>query len=61
MHLMPCRLADFADRDGFAECEAYHLRDCMECGACTYVCMSNRPIVHLVKYAKFGLSKAKKP
>ena len=34
---------------------------CMECGACTYACMSNRPIVHLVKYAKLGLSKAKKP
>lgn len=61
MDLMPCRLADFAERDDFAACEAYHVRDCMECGACTYACMSNRPIVHLVKYAKLGLSKAKKP
>jgi len=61
MNLMPCRLADFAERDDFAECETYHVRDCMECGACTYACMSNRPIIHLVKYAKLGLSKAKKP
>lgn len=60
MNLMPCRLADFAERDDFAECESYHVRDCMECGACTYVCMSNRLIVHLIKYAKFNLSKAKK-
>ena len=61
MNLMPCRIADFAERDDFAQCETYHVRDCTECGACTYVCMSNRPIVHLVKYAKLGLSKAKKP
>jgi len=61
MNLMPCRLADFAERDDFAGCETYHVRDCMECGACAYVCMSNRPIVHLIKYAKFNLSKAKKP
>jgi len=61
MNLMPCRLADFAERDDFAGCETFHVRDCMECGACAYVCMSNRPIVHLIKYAKFNLSKAKKP
>lgn len=61
MNLMPCRIAEFAERDSFAECDAYHVRDCMECGACAYTCMSNRPIVHLIKYAKLRLSKAKKP
>ncbi len=61
MNLMPCRIAEFAERDNFAECDAYHVRDCMECGACAYACISNRPIVHLTKYAKFNLSKAKKP
>ncbi len=60
MNLMPCRLAEFAERDDFAACEAYHVRDCMECGACTFTCMSNRPIVHLIKYAKLNLAKAKK-
>ena len=61
MSLMPCRLADLAERDDFAACETYHVRDCMECGACTYVCMSNRPIVHLIKYAKSNLGKPKAP
>jgi len=61
MHLMPCRIADLAERDAFAECDALHVRDCMECGACAYMCMSNRSMVHLIKYAKLGLSKAKKP
>jgi len=61
MNLMPCRLADFAERDDFAQCDAHHVRDCMECGACAYICMSNRPIVHLIKYAKLNLIQAKKP
>lgn len=61
MNLMPNRIADFSERDNFAECDAYHVRDCMECGACAYICISNRHIVHLIKYAKLNLSKAKKP
>jgi len=61
MNLMPCRLADFAERDDFVQCDAHHVRDCMECGVCAYICMSNRPIVHLIKYAKLNLIQAKKP
>jgi electron transport complex protein RnfC len=61
MNLMPCRLGEFAERDAFAECEAFHVRDCMECGACTYQCISRRPLIHQIKYAKLSLSKAKKP
>jgi electron transport complex protein RnfC len=58
---MPTRLAMFAERDNFAECDAAHVRDCIECGACTFSCPSGIPIVHLVKYAKLNLSKPKKP
>ncbi len=61
MHLMPCRIAEFAEQDRFAECAEYRVNDCMECGACAYSCISNRPIVHLIKYAKLNLAKAKKP
>ncbi len=60
MGLMPNRLADFSERDNFTECDAYNVRDCIECGVCTYLCSSARPIVHLVKYAKLNLSKMKK-
>jgi electron transport complex protein RnfC len=61
MNLMPYRIASLAERDAFAECEASRVRDCMECGACAYTCISARPLVHLIKYAKLNLSKAKKP
>jgi Na+-translocating ferredoxin:NAD+ oxidoreductase RnfC subunit len=31
--------------------------ECKECGCCTYVCTSRRPIVHLIKMAKFDLGR----
>ncbi len=32
--------------------EEYHLMDCVECGACTYACPSNIPIVQHIRTAK---------
>ncbi len=60
MYLMPNRIADYAEMDKFAQCEEYGVKDCMECGACAYVCDVKRPIVHLVKYAKLNLAKTAK-
>ncbi len=60
MYLMPNRIADYAETDNFDQTDAYGVKDCMECGACTYVCDVKRPIVHLVKYAKLNLAKKKK-
>jgi electron transport complex protein RnfC len=59
MSLMPNRLGDFSERDDFDSCAAANVRDCMECGVCTYVCPSARPLVHLIKYAKLNLAKRK--
>jgi electron transport complex protein RnfC len=59
MRLMPSRLGDFAERDDFDSCLAVNVRDCMECGVCTFVCPSGRPLVHLIKYAKLNLAKRK--
>ncbi len=60
MLLMPNRISDWAEKDNFAKAEEYGVKDCMECGACTYVCDVKRPIVHLVKYSKLNLAKKKK-
>ena len=30
----------------------YHIMDCMECGACSYVCPSNIPLVQRFRVAK---------
>ena len=59
MGLMPVRIADYAEKDNFAECEDYGVKDCIECGACAFVCDTKRPIVHWVKYAKWNLARKK--
>ncbi len=40
--------------------EKYQVMDCVECGACTYACPSNIPIVQLIRTAKDNL-RNKKP
>ena len=59
MALMPNRISDYAEKDKFDLCDEYGVRDCMECGACAYICNVKRPMVHLVKYAKLNLAKKK--
>ena len=60
MYLMPNRIGDYAEIDNFEICKEYGLMDCMECGACAYVCASRRPLIHLIKYAKSRLAAVKK-
>jgi electron transport complex protein RnfC len=60
MGLTPNRLADYAAKDNFEACAGLGVKDCIECGACAYTCGSRRPIVHLVKYAKWNLARKKK-
>jgi electron transport complex protein RnfC len=59
MGLMPMRIADYAERDDFAKCVEYGVKDCIECGACAFACGSKRPLVHWVKYAKWNLARKK--
>jgi electron transport complex protein RnfC len=60
MGLMPNRISDYAEIEKFDQCDEFGVKDCMECGACAYVCDVRRPIVHLVKYAKLNLAKKKR-
>ena len=41
------------------EAEEYYVFDCIECGCCTYVCPSRRPIVQQIRYIKAEMRKAK--
>ncbi|NOQ79542.1 MAG: electron transport complex subunit RsxC, partial [Gammaproteobacteria bacterium] len=54
--LNPSRLALLGKARLFAEMqEKYNVMDCVECGACTYACPSNIPIVQLIRTAKDNL------
>ena len=57
--LMPYKITDYAEKDNFAMADNYGVRDCIECGACAYVCETRRPIVQLIKYTKLNLRSKK--
>lgn len=59
VYLVPSRLAAFAEHGKYGVFEEWGGQDCIECGACAFVCPAKIPIVHWVKLAKFKLSKMK--
>jgi len=50
--LLPCMLGAAAERGMLEEAKRHGLTDCLECGACTYVCPANRRLVQYIKRAK---------
>lgn len=52
MGLMPSMLSVYAEVGMYEDAKGYGLWDCFECGSCTYVCPSKRPIVQFVRLAK---------
>lgn len=53
MHLNPSRLGSLARNEAYdLMASDYHLMDCFECGACSYVCPSNIPLVQYFRLAK---------
>lgn len=50
--LLPCMLGAAAEKGMLDEAKRHGLTDCVECGACTYVCPANRRLVQYVKKAK---------
>jgi electron transport complex protein RnfC len=57
--LMPYKITDYAEKDNFAMADVYGVRDCIECGACAYVCETRRPIVQRVKDTQLNLRSKK--
>jgi electron transport complex protein RnfC len=42
----------FAKAKNFGKAQEFHLFDCIECGACSYVCPSHIPLVQYYRFAK---------
>lgn len=58
--LNPSRLALLGKARLFEDMQQkYHVMDCVECGACTYACPSNIPIVQHIRTAKDNLRNRK--
>ncbi|MEF9933319.1 MAG: electron transport complex subunit RsxC [Cetobacterium sp.] len=55
--IMYARLGEFQQWEEMAE---YNLMDCIECGSCSYICPSNRPLTEAIKIGKAKLRAMKK-
>lgn len=52
MNLLPLFISAYSLKNDFDKCEEYHALDCIECGSCSYVCPSKRPLVESIRLAK---------
>jgi electron transport complex protein RnfC len=57
VHLNPSTLTLAAERDRFDLAFEFGVLDCVECGNCSYVCPSKRPMVEILQYAKASVRK----
>ena len=52
MLLMPAKMDAFARADDYEGCEKAGVMNCMECGACTFVCPAKRSLTQSFRMAK---------
>ena len=45
----------YAGQRDYGALMRYHLRDCMECGSCAYICPAHIPLVETFRIAKAKL------
>ena len=51
-NLMPLKLEAYGMNEQWDNAEEYGALDCIECGCCTYICPSKRPLLHYIRFAK---------
>lgn len=59
MKLQPCLLCAAIEGKRFDLAQKGHVMDCMECGACSYICPARRPLVQQFRRAKAELRRKK--
>ena len=60
MHLEPLFMFQYASKGMLDELEAANIMDCMECGACAYVCPARVHLTHMFKTGKQKINDKKK-
>ncbi len=56
MGLMPNMIGIYGERERYDDAEKWNAMDCFECGACSYVCPSKRPMVDWVRKSKQAIN-----
>ena len=52
MHLQPLMLRAYSIKNDYAKLKEFHILDCMECGACAYICPGRQNPVQYIRNAK---------
>ena len=52
MGLLPLRFEELTNAKEVEELKLIRVEDCIECGVCTYVCPSNRPLLETIVIGK---------
>jgi len=55
MGLMPLMFVNHVKKGMISDLSNYHVFNCVECGACSYDCPANIPIVSYIKVGKAKL------
>ena len=58
--LLPLYIHKFALDERFEKADEFGALDCIECGSCSFVCPSKRPLVEAIKFAKRQIRQAGK-
>ncbi len=59
MGLLPNELSKFCEYEEFESAKKNFLFHCIECGLCSFVCPAKRPMVHLMRFGKNEIIKAR--
>lgn len=60
MGLEPYQMMNFSIAKRFEDITKLHVMSCLECGSCSYVCPSHRPLLDYIRYAKQEIRKMPK-
>ncbi|MCF8009574.1 MAG: 4Fe-4S dicluster domain-containing protein, partial [Halanaerobiales bacterium] len=60
MYLLPLKLSDLAQYEKYDMLDKYDIQSCIECGSCSYICPSNRPLLDYIRIGKMEDMKLKK-
>ena len=50
--LLPIKIANYSSLSMWEEAKEYHALFCIECGSCSFICPSKRPLVQRIRLAK---------
>ncbi len=56
IHLAPSTISRYSEFNHFDKCEEWHVKHCIECGLCGYVCITRRPVLQYIRLAKQKLA-----